>query len=179
MQFGSKNEFAIECFHEPEYPNTSGWVFGRMCVWCRGSELGNLTEPACMLNVTEGHIKDCLAQLHDESLIGLTDDAIFALLNAAIYGDHERSNLRIVKDFRRYRKFEFLTGWGESFDVISGFMIQEQSGFRILYQQRSEPVAGVSISRALLKRVLVSFLEWIATEKLNVPTGVATTERLV
>ena len=179
MQFGSKNEFAIECYHEPEYPNTSGWVFGRMCVWCRGSELGNLAEPACMLNVTKGHIEECLAhldELHDESLAGLTDDASFALLDAAIYGDHERSNSRIVEDSRRYRKFEFLTGWGESFDVISGFMIREQGGFRILYQQRLESVAGVSIRRDLLERVLVSFLEWIATEKLNVPTGVATTE---
>ena len=179
MQFGSKDEFAIECYHEPEYPNISGWVFGRMCVWCRGGELGNLAEPACMLNVTEGCIEDYLAQLdelHDESLIGLTDDAIFALLDAAIYGDHERSNLRIVKDLRRYRKFEFLTGWGESFDVICGFMVREQNGFRIIYQQRSEPVAGISIGRDLLERVLVSFLKWIATEKLNVPTGGATTE---
>lgn len=174
MLLGVKDDFAIECVHEPDYPNDHGWVFGRMCVWGRGISLGDLTEPACMLNVTEGQFQDCLGrldELHDEAVDGLPDEAAFEFLDAALYLDDDRTNHQIHADALRYSKFNFLINWGESFDGIKAFMLGSEDRFRILYRLPCGTMGSVVVTRDGLVNAMMAFLEWMAAEKRAVPTA--------
>lgn len=67
MLIGDPDTFAIECYHEP-IPNEGRSVIGRMCVWASGKRLGDIDEPACMLNVTEVELSRVLAGLKSRSL---------------------------------------------------------------------------------------------------------------
>ena len=168
MIFGVREDFAIECFHEPEYPNAHGWVFGRMCVWARGVELGNLDEPACMLNVTEGHFEDCLDQLDelcDESVDDLPNGVAFQFLDTALYLDDARTNAQIHSDAVRFSKFDFLTNWGESFDGTKAFLLKSGEHYRILYRLSCDTCGSADVTRERLVNAMLAFLEWMAVEK--------------
>ena len=174
MLLGNKEDFAVECYHEPDYPNDHGWVFGRMCIWCQGTVLGDPNEPACMLNVTEGCVENCLAQLdnlRDETVDDLPDEAAYDLLEAAIYGPVDRSSAQIHADSIRYRKFDFFTPWGESFDKNRGFLIEVDGGYRVLYSHLSGYTGGARVSREGLINALRGFLDWMAVEKAKLPTA--------
>ena len=174
MLLGVREDFAIQCIHEPDYPNDHGWVFGRMCVWGRGVELGDLSEPACMLNVTEGFFQDCLGQLdelHDKSVDDLADEAAFRFLDAALYLNDDRTNQQIHADALRYSKFNFLINSGESFDGIKAFLLKSQCHFRILYRLSNDTIGSVEVSRDGLVTAILAFLEWMAIEKQAVPTA--------
>lgn len=173
MLFGVKDDVAIECYHEPSYPNDRGWVFGRMCMWACGVELGNLSEPVCMLNVTEGSFQDCLRQLddlHDEAVDHLSDEAAFLFLDGALYLDDDRTNHQIHADALRFSKFNFLINWGESFDGIKAFLLKSGDHFRILYRLSCNTLGCAEVTREGLVHALRAFLEWMAVEKQAVPT---------
>lgn len=174
MLFGMKEDFAIECFHEPDYPNDHGWVFGRMCVWAGGVELGDISEPACMLNVTEGHFQDCLGQLDaliDGSVNDLADEVAFRFLDAALYVDDDRTNQQVDADALRYSRFNFLINWGESFDGIKAFLLKSGEHFRILYRLSCDTTGGVEVTRDGLVNAMLAFLDWMVVEKRAVPTS--------
>jgi hypothetical protein len=174
MLLGAKEDFAIECVHEPDYPNDKGWVFGRMCVWVRGVELGDLSEPACMLNVTEGHFEDCLNQLdelYDASVNNLPDDAAFRFLDAALYLDDDRTAQQIHADAIRFSKFDFLTNWGESFNNIKAFLLRSGDRFRILYCLSCDTIGSAEVTRQSLVNSFLAFQKWMAAEKQAVPTA--------
>jgi len=112
MQFGSTSTFAIDCVHEP-IPNENGWVFGRMCIWAKGLRLGDFDEPACMLNVTAGHLEGVIGRLPDllePAFEDLTDAQLYELLDRAIYCDDERTPAQVAADAERYFKFDFCRG---------------------------------------------------------------------
>src|SRR3954464_10541528 len=103
MLIGDTATFAFECYHEP-LPNETRRVFGRMCIWAGGHPLGDINEPACMLNVTEGRLERFLQRI--ESLDGsilrdLSDRDAFEFLNRALYGDDDRSDEQVSIDARR------------------------------------------------------------------------------
>jgi hypothetical protein len=171
MLCGSKDLFAVECYHDP-FPNDRGWVFGRMCAWCCGAELGDLSEPDCMLNVTEGHFEECLGRLdslRDPAVDALPDGPTFRRLDIALYGDDDRTNQEVYDDAVRFHKFEFLTSWGESFDGIRAFLHDTGDEFRILYRLRCGTQGSARVTREQLERPLLAFLEWMASEKHRVP----------
>jgi hypothetical protein len=175
MLLGVKEDFAIECFHELDYPNDKEWVFGRMCVWVQGVELGNIREPSCMLNVTEGHIDDCLGQLdklHDSAVDDLPDVEAFRFLDAALYLDDDRTDQQIHADAIRFSKFDFLTNWGESFDGVKAFLLKKGDRFRILFRLSSDDTPGsVEVTRESLVSAILAFQRWMTDEKKAVPTA--------
>src|SRR5690349_13219916 len=118
MLIGDKEMFAIECYHEP-LSNDARRVFGRMCVWIEGKRLGDIDEPACMLNVTAVFLQGLLHRLNslnDSALRDLNDREAFDLLNCAVYLDDGRSDEQVAIDAQRFSKFDLLTNGGESFD---------------------------------------------------------------
>jgi len=173
MLLGRKSDFAVECYHEPNYPNEHGWVFGRMCVWVQGSPLGDLDEPACMLNVTEGHVQDCLDRLDelwDEAVDGLSDSDAFQFLDSALYADDDRPNQQVYEEAVRFSKFDFLTNWGESFNGTKAFLLRSGADFRILYRLPSGSLAGGIVTGDVLVATMRGLLDWLAVEKKSVPT---------
>src|SRR5215510_1588035 len=124
MLLGDKEGFALECYHEP-LRNEHRRVFGRMCVWASGWQLGDISEPACMLNVAEGHLSRVVARidsLDDPVLRQLNDRDAFDFLDRTLYVDDDRSGEQVARDAERFFKFDFLTNGGGSFDETKSFI---------------------------------------------------------
>ena len=169
MLIGDKDTFAIECYHDP-VPNESRRVFGRMCVWICGKSLGDITEPSCMLNVTEGQIEDLLNRLDvidDPALRGLGYREAYNLLNRLLYEDDERSDEQVSLDADRFAKFEFLTNGGESFDRSKSYIVKTGDQFLILFDDEATGFASGKVSRGEFKMVVKGFLGWVSHEGAN------------
>jgi hypothetical protein len=148
-----------------------------MCVWCRGAPLGDLSEPSCGL--WEAAIKfhwlsDHLADLWDESLAGLDDRAALDFLDGLLYGYHRdvaiedhRTNEQIKRDSERFRKFNFLTNWGEQFDGCKAFIVCPPAGpVRILSRHLPESLNCVAeVTREGFVSAAQGFVGWFNEEQ--------------
>jgi hypothetical protein len=171
MLIGDPKTFAIECYHDP-LPNETRRVFGRMCLWVAGAALGDITEPACMLNVTEGFLQDTLnglETLDDPALRTLSDREAYALLDRALYLDDERSNEQVSADSDRFGKFNFLTNCGESFDRTNSFIIgnRDAENLRILFEDEQGHFWSGSVAQPTFILTVRRFLAWVADEGKN------------
>jgi hypothetical protein len=167
-KFGESSVFQIKCIHDP-MPNASGHVFGRMCLRFDGNVLGDLNEPACMLNVTAGHLEDVLCEidaLDEPELFALTDSELWERLDKALYRGDTRTNAEIAADSRKYSKFNFLTNGGESFDRSKSFIVASDSNVRILFMSDDAncSLVGKTINLYVFVEALQSFLKWIEAE---------------
>jgi hypothetical protein len=166
MLIGDQAVFAVECHHEP-IPHGSNRVFGRMRLWIRGSPLGDIGEPACMLNVTEGRLKGVLARLpslEDPSLGVLGDREAFDLIDRALYLGEDRSSDQILADASRYGRFDFLTNGGESFDRSKSFIHGSGPHLRILSLDADDRFHAALVPRDVFVDTTRKFLQWIAAE---------------
>jgi hypothetical protein len=164
MLIGDKQVFAIECVHEP-IPNPTRRVFGRMCIWSAGHRLGNLQEPSCNLNVTEGYLQGVLARLDslwDSSLDGLGPGEGFQLLDNALY--RGTNNETVAADYERYSKFDFLTNGGESFNNTRSFLMTIRDIVRLLYTDEMDVFHAADIPRRTFTTVIQEFLVWVSDE---------------
>lgn len=166
MLIGDRSIFAIECHHEP-LPSPAQRVFGRMCIWSCGQRMGDLEEPACMLNVTEGHLQSVLARLdslHDPALDGLNPDEAFRRLDNALYLDTGQSTEQVAEDARRFFRFDFLTNGGESFDHAKSFLVNLGESVRLIFRDEADRLHSGDIPRGVFTEVIKEFLDWIADE---------------
>lgn len=163
---GDRSVFQIQCVHEP-FPGSEGYVFGRMCLRFEDDILGDFNEPACMLNVTAGHFEDALASLAESDepdLSSLTDEQLWERLDSALYGDDNRTIEQIVADASRYRRFDFLTNGGESFDHSKSFFVADAHEVRVLFKSDDQPVRVRRIARNVFVETLQAWLQWLDFE---------------
>lgn len=168
-KIGDPSVLQIECVHEP-FPDAKGHVFGRMCLRFGDDVLGDFDNPACVLNVTAGHMEDALENLagHEEpGLFALTDEALWRRLDAALYGDDERTIEQIVADARRYRRFDFLTNGGESFDHSRSFFVAGGQEVRVLFKRHDQPLTGKRVDRSAFVETLRAWLRWFEAERVR------------
>jgi hypothetical protein len=167
MIFGDVREFAIQAEVEPELVPPSA-VWGRMCVWCRGTVLGDFRRSHCELSSSSADMEwNCnhLEELWDVSLAGLDDSAAFAFLDAVYFGDDERTDEQINADSERYARFNFLTNWGEQFDGWKAFMICPPGGpVRILYRLPTNEHGSGSVAREIFRTVVKEFVRWFGEQ---------------
>ncbi len=166
MLFGQREDFAIECYHDP-IANEAGSVFGRICVWANNVQLGNVNEPACILGTLQSHFSKLLAELpllRDAELENLADAAALEFLDRAIYGDDARTLKQIQADAARYSKFVFLTNWSEAFDGTKAFLLKSPAGFRILFRLHNGECGSASVTRSGLVSATQEFLRWMVVE---------------
>ena len=163
---GECSVFQIQCVHEP-FPGSGGRVFGRMCLRFEDNVLGDFDERDCMLNVAAGHFEDALKWLpeHDEpELFGLTDEQLWNRLDSVLYGDDNRTMDQVVADARRYRRFDFLTNGGESFDHSKSFFVASEHEVRVLFKMNDQPVVARRIDRSVFAETLQAWLKWLDGE---------------
>ncbi|TVO52664.1 hypothetical protein FHP91_17160 [Denitromonas halophila] len=169
MRFGNTSTFAIDCVHEA-IPNERGWVFGRMCIWAGGLQLGDFEEPSCMLNVTGGHLEGVMGRLQaleEPSFEDLTHAQLYELLDRAIYCDDDRTPAQVAADAERYFKFDLLTNGGESFDRFKSFIAIANGQVRILFTELSSEPVGVCVDLAEFVATVTAFLGWLKVEAKN------------
>jgi hypothetical protein len=166
MLFGRRDDFAIECYHDP-IPNETGLVFGRICVWANNIPLGNIHESGCILGAVASCFSQCLSELpslYDSAVDDLSNEAAFDFLDRAIYGDDARTIERIENDARRYSRFVFLTNWSEAFDGTNAFLLYGPSGLRIVFRLRTDERGSAAITESGLVDAIEKFLHWVAAE---------------
>jgi hypothetical protein len=171
MFIGDPQTFAIECYHDP-ISNETRRVFGRMCIHSGGNVLGDITEPACMLNVTESHLESVmgtLSLLDDPTLSNKNDLEMFELLDRSLYRGDNRTNAEVAMDAKRYRKFDFLTNGGGSFDDTKSFIIHSGDHVRILFTGRDDKLQSIRVHTDVFRKVMGDFLKWLKKEGENVP----------
>ena len=167
MIFGNKEIFAIECYHDP-ISNDRKWVYGRMCLWCSGIQVGDIEETGCMLNVTEGFLQNFIEssnELSDKNLNKLGDRDLYKFLDEKLYSRLEKSREQIVEDSRTYRKFDFLTNGGASFDTIRCFIVRKENKYKLLLTDRFDDFYSFHIDSYLMENVIIEFLIWMSNEK--------------
>ena len=166
MQFGDPSRFAIRCVHEPIL-NETARVFGRMCIIVGGQQLGDFNEPACMLNVTEGHLQAVLrrlSNLFDPAFDELADVALYRLLSRALYESDERTSEQVAADAERYFKFDFLTNGGESFDRFRSFICLSKGRVKILFADASDVPIVANVEAEYFAETVAAFLSWLSAE---------------
>src|SRR6478609_3116504 len=166
MMIGNQSSFAIECHHEP-LPNLTRRVFGRMCLWVGGVALGDIDEPACMLNVTEGVLANKLARLgdlDDPSLHGLSDRETFEFLDRVLYRDYGQSTEQLAEDSKRYFRFDFLTNGGEAFDRTQSFIRTEGDRVVLMFKNDANEFHSLRVPLETFLPVIRDFLQWLSDE---------------
>jgi len=124
--FGDPDTFAIEAMTEPHLIAPSA-VWGRMCLRIGTFVLGDISDEHCGLFGAYCGFKELVTdetRLWDDSFTGLNLEQIHDCVRVAIYGDDDHSMEVIMEDLRRYKRFDFLTNWGEQFDGFASVIVQ-------------------------------------------------------
>lgn len=167
MEFGDKNIFAIECYHEP-LETRNHWIFGRMCIWCNNEQLGDITQPACMLNVTEGFLQEYVnnPEIYEGNDLNKLDDrSLYDYLDKKLYADDDRTLKEVEKDAEKYFKYNFLTNGGESFDSHKSFLVKDAVVFKILFTDLADNFYSCQVECGYMLEKINQFISWMENEK--------------
>ena len=182
MLFGSKDDFAIECYPPDGSGAAMECVYGRMCAWCGGERLGDIDENEFLFHVGQC-IKGLVETLHKrmhEDVDGLSDSEAFEFLDAKLYSGRGSVPAVITsgfeeqadKDWQRFSGFNFLTNWGEQFDYVKGYLLNNGDGtLRVLYEKYNRwtrtwtmPMA-VRATEQGLREAAAGFLAWLQEQE--------------
>jgi hypothetical protein len=179
MLFGSRDSFAIESMTEPHLRAPSQ-VWGRMRIWCRGTEIGDYSDEHCGLfdaYVGFKELRERLAWNWMPEFSGLSDTDLWDFLDGTLFGYHgdvELLDSRTVDecktDWARYGKFSFLTNWGEQFEKNGkSFIVCRPDGdVRILnrsFGNSSDFSLEVPLAEAI--EVIQKFIDWFQGESIR------------
>jgi hypothetical protein len=185
MIFGNTSEFAIQVQCEPELVAPSA-VWGRMCVWCQGVELGDINDSHCSLYPAvldfQALEKNLQAQeLWDDSFSNLRDEELFERLDWLYYGcdsnghiaPDSRTDEQVATDARRFSKFNFLTNWGEQFDGYKAFIFARGDGVvRIAYRLPDYTKGIAHVPESKFTASIDELLSWFAEQQDRLGGGI-------
>lgn len=141
-----------------------------MCLRFGDDVLGDIDEPACMLDVTARAVELALERLagHDEpEFSALTNEQLWDRIDSALYRDDDRTFAQVAADATRYCRFDFLTNGGESFDRFRSFFVAGDDDVRILFENDGQPVTGKRVERRMFVETLEAWLQWRDRECAN------------
>lgn len=131
--FGKPSSFAIEAMIEAHLVSPST-PWGRMRIWCQGVPLGDIEEEYCGLDQAFDRLFQIATNIDSywtDEFASMLPLEIIDLLDAKLFGccgDEEVEDDRTIDQIRidadHYRRFSFLTNWGEQFDrVVNPFLL--------------------------------------------------------
>jgi hypothetical protein len=159
--------------------HTTTTVWGHMCVWCCGVALGNINNRYCGLYGAYSEfawLANNLDTLWADELVGLDDVAAWDFLDGLLYGYHgdielhdDRTADDCLKDSFKWRRFDFLTNWGEQFDGFKSFLLCPPGGSARLLSRRFpyHVGRGISVSRRRVIDAATGFASWFEFESLR------------
>lgn len=176
MIFGTIDTFAIEAITEPGLIAPSA-VWGRMRVWCQAVCIGDLSNEYCALYSSYkgfSHLVKNIDSLWDSEFDGMSDEAILHLLDGRLYsahGDITIDESRTLEEFQRdyawYSRFNFLTNWGEQFDLSGKTFIfcAADGSVTILNRNILGPSkSSLRTSAGRVRKSASDFLKWFESE---------------
>jgi hypothetical protein len=127
MIFGDKATFAIEAMLEP-FPVTKTSVWGRMQLWCEDTTIGDIAVEHCALYPSYVSFKaliERITELWHPSFTGLSNRELWERLHRLAWEDDSCGEVLPPFDDQPgvdvsdlYCRFNFLSGWGRSFDGL-------------------------------------------------------------
>ena len=178
MLFGNRATFAIEAMVEPGLRPPEA-VWGRICVWVQGQCIGDYDDPFCALYSSYHGFRKlagALSGLWRPEFEGLSDSALWNMLDGALYGYHGdvelvddlRSPDQLRQDSQKYGVFDFLTNWSESFDASGKCFIVRPAGgglMRILQWAEAErSVTALVVSAGDVDVAIRQYLAWFEAQ---------------
>jgi hypothetical protein len=175
VNFGDPSDFAIEAIVEPDLIPPSA-VWGRMCVWCRGCALGDLSETHCALYpafTAFQALPDWLEDRWENRFEGLSGKELYELLEGASWANVADAGMPVPIEWenRLHRtvnpwKFRFLCNWGEQFDGASAFLVCGPNENPLILSKRfTESSSFVEVSREGLLKASREFVKWFEEQQ--------------
>jgi hypothetical protein len=162
--FGDKSNFAIQAMLEPELKPPS-FVWGRMCLWVSGIQLGDYKNSHCGLAQCTTHLNQVVEKVDqlDVSVFGdKNDEEIYSLLENA-WLDPGSDDFGIENEFQKFHKYNFNYGFAEMFDraPISFLLKQHNGSLRLLFKtSNSSKVKQHIFTKQLFIETVENFDAW-------------------
>lgn len=166
---GDKSEFAIQVMPEPDLKPPSA-VWGRMCLWVKGIQLGDFNDAHCGLSQCEHHLNqvlDVLDELWSESFSNKSDKEIFNYLNNA-WLEPGFDDFGVSNEFGQFHKYNIRYGFAEMFDSEGIFFLLNMSNnsLRLLYQSNESPeIKCLDIDKNLFINTVNEFNSWFKQQE--------------
>lgn len=138
--FGDKSNFAIQAMLEPELKPPS-FVWGRMCLWVSGLQLGDYKNKHCGIAQCTTHLNQ-VVEIVDQLGISVfgnkSDQEIYSFLEEA-WLDPGSDDFGIENEFQKFHKFRFNYGFAEMFDgePMSFLLRQPNGSLMLLFKTRN------------------------------------------
>jgi len=168
MLLGSREEFGIELFLEEDLTPPSA-MWGRMRVWVEDHSFGDFDNPHCALYPAYDKFSDLIKnidELYESDFINLDPDECYRRVDESIYGkyvDDELVDSEFEQYSDKYTKHDFLTNWGEMFDLtIKPFIFRQEKDHMIVFQPDpwSGKVKTYRCSVEVFLKVVRQFKSW-------------------
>jgi hypothetical protein len=171
MVFGNPQDFAIEAVSDAGPASPIGTVWGHMRLWCRGLSIGDFDERHSGLSHAQASLTElcgALDALESASLSLLDDQAAWEFLERKLYVDDARSDAQVAGDATWWRRFAFLTNWGEPFDGYAGFIFrQSPASLRIVARCPDNEMVGLTVTVSAFREAVEAFEHWCVERVAN------------
>ena len=164
VTFGNASEFAIQAMLEPELKPPSH-IWGRMCLWVSGIQLGDYNDGHCGLAQCTSHLNQ-IVEIIDQlsaSVFGDKDDQdIYSFLENASHNSGFDDNA-VENKFMEFHKFRFDYGFAEMFDrEPMSFLIKQPTGtLKLLFKTNNDNKLNSHVfNEQLFKKSIERFNGW-------------------
>ena len=161
---GDKSEFAIQIWLAPNLTPPST-VWGQMCLWVKGTQLGDFDNAHCSLGQCVHHLNQVLEILDDlwnKSFSKKSDQNIFNYLKNA-WLELGFDDFGVSNEYSQYHKYNLSYGFAEMFDSEGMFFLlsMPNNSLKFLYQPNdSSEIASFEIDRKLFINTINEFNSW-------------------
>lgn len=149
-------------------------MYGAECLFFVGGvEFGDFSDTYCCLWSACTHlswIASATEPLWDNTFDNLTPEQIHDFVRNVLYGEDWQGDEEEIAKHARYRRFDFLTGWGEPFDWFGSVIVQPTEGmFRVMHKPATDAPSGRRLSGRFLtaectssgfKKAANDFVDW-------------------
>jgi hypothetical protein len=169
--FGDPQDFAIEAVSDAGPASPAGTVWGHMRLWCCGRSIGDFDERDSGLSDAQTSLSElcrALEALESPSLSQLDDQAAWEFLDRKLYVDDARSDAQVAGDTAWWRRFEFVTNWGEPFDGYKGFIFRQSPvTLRIVARCPDNEMVGLTVTVSAFREAIAAFENWCVERVAN------------
>lgn len=137
MIIGNKNRFAIEFELDAVKladPTLADWLYGRMCWWCGGEQVGRCEDDTTIRDVAVAakHFLSYEGRRRDEHLSRAPVRDVLRTVVDALYDDHGQSDEQVKADAEHYFRFVVSPGM-EEFDPWRILLVEDDTSARLIW----------------------------------------------
>ena len=164
MLWGSRHSFGLEAEIEEIDPERNDLVFGRLCLWAGGVQIGDFSQRT-ILSVPADFFADVMKYQNkraDDELCQHERDVVLSQVHEALYGPPTGNEEHALRLEARYRKHCLAPGGGEAFDGALAVLIECGPRERLVWRAGQDGSAHeIWLDQGVCVSVLREFLDWL------------------